>query len=71
MSQRLCAGCGEVRSLESFRLAHPDFPTRDGRVYCCDRCAPPRPVYRVEASAGPFRKIERCDDGCADPKGGV
>lgn len=66
MSRRLCVGCDRVRHERFFRAASAEFPTRSGRVYKCRECAPPNPVYRVEASAGPFRKIERIDNNQQD-----
>lgn len=59
MAQQLCVGCNRYRHESRFKKASPDFPTRSGRVYKCRECAPGAPVYRVEESAGPFRKIER------------
>lgn len=62
MTQRkLCAGCNSVKHISRFAKAHPDFPTRDGRAYCCRACNVGKPRYKVVPSNGQFRKLERVE----------
>lgn len=58
---KLCTDCNQTLPPEAFNKAHPDFPTRDGRQYCCRSCNEGKPKYRLVPGAGPFRKIERVE----------
>lgn len=59
MTRRLlCTDCHKVKHERYFKPAHPDFPTRHGRNYCCRACSKGKPKYRLADSAGQFRKLE-------------